>query len=84
MKGVIYFTLIAFILGLLIVILDAIFNKRRTKVEIIESMLPGLNCGACGFGSCSGMSIAIVNDAKSLDKCRICKNKEAINEYLNK
>ena len=45
-------------------------------------MLPGYNCGACGFGSCSGMMHALMKDKNAINKCRICKNKEEIIKFL--
>lgn len=36
--------------------------EDRRKVEV-ESMLPGINCGACGFPGCSGMAAALVKGA---------------------
>ena len=47
MQGVIYFTLIAFTLSILIVILNTKLNHKNEKEQIISKMLPGYNCGAC-------------------------------------
>ena len=82
MTGVIYFTLITFVLALLIVILNNILFKRKTKVDKIEEMLPGYNCGACGFGSCSGMASELLKNKDAINKCKIAKNKEEILKYL--
>ena len=47
MSGVIYFTIIAFVLSLIIVILNNILFSKNKEDEIVK-MLPGYNCGACG------------------------------------
>ncbi len=54
------------------------------RVEQVTNMLPGYNCGGCGFPGCSGMAEALV--AKEMDHlaCKPCKpdQKAAIIEYL--
>ena len=78
MQGVIYFTLIAFTLSILIVILNTKLNHKNEKEQIISKMLPGYNCGACGYASCSMMAKEIINDKKTIEKCRLVKNKDEI------
>ena len=83
MSGVIYFTIIAFVLSLIIVILNNILFSKNKEDEIVK-MLPGYNCGACGYGSCAGMSNALLKDKNAINKCKIAKNKEEIIKYLSK
>ena len=59
--------------------------KEDPRVAEVTSMLPGANCGGCGFAGCSGMADSLVNGGiKNLSSCRPCKpeNKEKIKEYL--
>ena len=59
--------------------------EEDTRVVQVTEMLPGANCGGCGFPGCSGMADSIVNGGnKNLSACRPCKpeNKEKIKEYL--
>lgn len=81
MIGVIYFTIIACVLSIVITILNNYLFKNNKEDEILK-MLPGYNCGACGFGSCSGMMHALMKDKNAINKCRICKNKEEIIKFL--
>ena len=83
MIGIIIFTMIALILGTLLVLTDNHFNKETDK---IEEYLPGYNCGTCGFGSCSGMREAILENSENYKKCRFIKEQKAIKyfESLNK
>ena len=55
---------------------------KNNKEDEILKMLPGYNCGACGFGSCSGMMHALMKDKNAINKCRVCKNKEEIIKFL--
>ena len=84
MIGVICFTVITFVLSLVIVILNDHLFKRKTKKDKLLELLPGYNCGVCGFGSCSGMREELIKDKNVINKCRIIKNKEEILKLLNK
>lgn len=81
MIGVICFTIIACVLSTVITILNNYLFKNNKEDEILK-MLPGYNCGACGFGSCSGMMHALMKDKNAINKCRVCKNKEEIIKFL--
>ena len=78
MIGILIFTITALILGTLLVLTDNHFKKEDDK---IEKYLPGYNCGVCGFGSCAGMKEAILENPENYKKCKLLKNKEAI-EYF--
>ena len=84
MIGVICFTIITFILSLVIVILNDHLFKRKTKKDKLLELLPGYNCGVCGFGSCSGMCEELIKDKNAINKCRLIKNKDEILKLLNK
>ena len=83
MVGILIVTLLAFFLSLIIVILD---SKLQTKKEgkFLE-LLPGYNCGACGFGSCSGMAKKMCEDINAYKKCKPLKgeNLEKMQSYIN-
>ena len=54
-------------------------------LEIVTNMLPGLNCGACGYPGCEGLASALVD--KRTSKVTLCKpsspaQREEISEYL--
>ena len=78
--------LISALLGLLLAVADKYLAvKEDPRVGEVTKMLPGANCGGCGFPGCSGMADSIVNSGnKNLSACRPCKPeaKEKIKEYL--
>ncbi len=41
--------------------------EEDPRVAEVTDMLPGINCGACGFPGCSGMAVAFVEAADSGD-----------------
>jgi electron transport complex protein RnfB len=59
-------------LGLLLAIAGVFFSVEvDTRVEQITSMLPGLNCGACGFPGCVGLATALVSgEATNPAQCK--------------
>ncbi len=60
------------ILGLGLAVASKIFHVEvDTRVEDITKILPGANCGACGFPGCAGYAEAIVSEvAESLSLCK--------------
>lgn len=59
--------------------------KEDPRIGEVLNLLPGANCGGCGFAGCSGMADSIVNEGnKNLSACRPCKaeNKQKIKDYL--
>ena len=45
------------------------FVKVDGRVEMIEQVLPGTNCGACGLPGCSGLAKAIVHGQADVTGC---------------
>ncbi|MBN1256904.1 MAG: RnfABCDGE type electron transport complex subunit B [Planctomycetes bacterium] len=45
------------------------FVKVDERVEQVEAILPGVNCGACGFPGCSGYAEAIVTSEATMTLC---------------
>jgi len=45
--------------------------EEDPKVEEINNLLPGVNCGACGFMSCHDFAEHIVSDDVNPAKCRV-------------
>ena len=64
-----------------------LYVKVDTRVEDITGILPGANCGACGYPGCAGYAQAIVDataDSLSLCKPGLKSGKpEAIRKYLD-
>lgn len=81
MIGVIIITVVAFILSLVLVFIEGAVNNKEDK---IRALLPGYNCGGCGYGSCDGMAKALADKTGDIDKCRPMKKeeKEKLKEYI--
>ncbi|MCD6412878.1 MAG: RnfABCDGE type electron transport complex subunit B [Elusimicrobia bacterium] len=44
-------------------------TKADPKVDVVEKILPGLNCGACGYASCHAYAKALVYEDAPLGRC---------------
>ena len=64
------------ILGLLIGVLLG-FASEKFKVEVneleivVRELLPGINCGACGYPGCDALAEAIVNGEAKVSACPV-------------
>ncbi len=54
------------------------------RIEELTAMLPGYNCGSCGFAGCAGLAEDIIKNGTSVNSCKPCQSqaKAKINEYL--
>lgn len=84
MIGIIILTAVALIISVILVLLEDKLNKQDKQFDTIRKLLPGYNCGACGYGSCDGMAKAILEDKDAYKKCKPLhgENKEEIEKYL--
>ncbi|MBO8140147.1 MAG: RnfABCDGE type electron transport complex subunit B [Thermosipho sp. (in: Bacteria)] len=87
---VLYSALVMGILGFGFGIFLAFSNEKfkveaDPRVEMILEVLPGINCGACGYPGCEGYANAIVKKGDDIDKCLPGKKsgvKDKIKEIL--
>lgn len=68
--GVLILSLVGFVLGILLAIIAQIFKvKVDPRVDQIKDILPGINCGACGYPGCAGYADAILKDDAEINLC---------------
>lgn len=87
MIGIVIFVAISLVISVVLTsVAHFINNVGNSKVDKIKNMLPGYNCGACGFSGCEEMAEKLVEDSKLLSKCKPIKKEDAIKlkEYLKK
>jgi Na+-translocating ferredoxin:NAD+ oxidoreductase RNF subunit RnfB len=76
---------IGFVLGFLIYIVEKYFHvEEDTRLQTIQSMLPGVNCGACGFPGCAGLANAIFEGKGKPNQCKpiSADKRSALEAYL--
>jgi Na+-translocating ferredoxin:NAD+ oxidoreductase RNF subunit RnfB len=65
-------SVIALFLGIIIVIVTKIFAVPvDKKLEDIKAILPGANCGACGFTGCEGYAQSMADGSTDTNKCPV-------------
>jgi len=70
LAAVISLTAIGLILGLVLGIADRIFKvESNPLVDSVLSLLPGTNCGQCGFPGCSGAAVALAEGRAPVTCC---------------
>ncbi len=77
------------LLGLTLSAVLAVANRklyvyRDPRIEQVEAMLPGVNCGACGLPGCPAFAQAIVDGGTSPGKCTVAseERRSEIAEFL--
>lgn len=82
------------LLGLGVILAVAIFFadkylkvKEDERIKAVHDLLPGADCGACGYGGCLGFAEALVSGKeKRVSRCALGtaeKNFDPIIAYLN-
>lgn len=74
------------ILGFGLALADKFLKVQEDpRIDEVTKMLPGANCGGCGYPGCSGFASAVVKgESTSLAPCRVSKQeaKDKIKQYL--
>ncbi len=67
--------------GLILAFASFIFKvDEDERIEKITNVLPGANCGGCGFAGCSAYASAIVEGKAPLNSCSV--GKEAVSQKI--
>lgn len=83
MKGIFIFVIIALVVSVIIVVIDNLFKEEKNIEKEIIKLLPGYNCGGCGYINCSSMAKELIENKDAILKCRPLKNKNEVMERLN-
>lgn len=68
MIGIVILSATGLFISIILALLDS--SLKKTKADRFLDFLPGYNCGACGFGSCAGMSEAMKDNIDNYKKCK--------------
>jgi len=84
-NAIIMMTVVGGLLGLLLGVAGIYFTVEvDNRLEIVTGMLPGLNCGACGYPGCAGLAQALVDGKEKPILCKPSKpeQRDRITAYL--
>ncbi|MEG0176961.1 RnfABCDGE type electron transport complex subunit B [Anaerorhabdus sp.] len=85
-EAIIMMLVVGAVLGAALGVANKVFYVAPdTRVDDVTTMLPGYNCGGCGFPGCSGLAEALVSGEAQVTLCKPSKQdaKDKITEYLN-
>ncbi|MFO7636909.1 MAG: RnfABCDGE type electron transport complex subunit B [Clostridia bacterium] len=72
LTAVIAIGVIGLILGLVLGITSRFFGEKSDeRTEQVKSLLPGVNCGACGFASCEALAESLVKGESPYSACPV-------------
>lgn len=73
--------------AIILIIVAKIFHveENDTIAQVID-LLPGVNCGACGYAGCSDLARSIVEQDQSCELCTVLSipNRVAVNQLLGR
>lgn len=68
--GILLVSISGFLFGFGLAFLAKLFEvKKDTRIDEIIKILPGVNCGACGYPGCSGYAQAIIEKDIEINLC---------------
>ena len=85
LNAIVMMTVVSALMGLILGIAGKVFYVQADeRTETVTAMLPGYNCGGCGYPGCSGLAAALVGKELAVISCKPCKaeQKAKIVEYL--
>jgi len=70
--AIISFGATGLVLGVLLAVAARVFRvESDPRVERVAGLLPGVNCGACGFPGCAGYAAAVVQSGAAVNLCTV-------------
>lgn len=70
-QAILIFAALGLFAGILLTVCSKVFAvKTDERVDKIIEILPGANCGACGYSGCADYANAIVNNGAECSLCR--------------
>lgn len=85
-NAILMMTIVGGLLGLLLGVAGIYFTVEvDNRLEEVTAMLPGLNCGACGYPGCAGLAQALVDGKAQPISCIPSKPeaRDRITAYLS-
>ena len=68
--ALVFFAVLGGLLGLMLALVDKKMTVRvDPRIEEISDLLPGANCGGCGYAGCSAFAAAVVKGEAVASKC---------------
>ena len=70
--AVVVFAVLGGAIGAMLAVASKVFAvPRNEKAELIAEVLPGANCGGCGFSGCAALAEAVANGKAKPNSCTV-------------
>lgn len=80
LTAVLWFAVISGVLGIILAVASKVFEvKTDERIEKVLEILPGANCGGCGYAGCAALAEAIVKGDAPANSCN-AMTAEKVNE----
>lgn len=75
---------IGLIFGVILAIASKVlYVKEDERIDEVAKLLPGANCGACGYAGCRALAEAIVSKKEeTISKCKVGKKEKNFDPIL--
>ncbi len=75
---------IGLIFGIILAIASKVlYVKEDERIDEVAKLLPGANCGACGYAGCRALAEAIVSKKEeTISKCKVGKKEKNFDPIL--
>ena len=75
---------IGLIFGIILAIASKVlYVKEDERIDEVAKLLPGANCGACGYAGCRALAEAIVSKKEEvISKCKVGKKEKNFDPIL--
>ncbi len=83
--ALLFFAVLGGVLGFLLALFDKKMKVQEDpRIAQIAELLPGANCGGCGYAGCSGLAASIVEGSAPVGKCAAVsdENRQKIAEIM--
>lgn len=84
-ESIIMMLAVGSVLGAILGLASKVFYVEvDTRVEDVTTLLPGYNCGGCGYPGCSGLAEALVDKKAEVTACKPAKpeQRDQVTQYL--
>lgn len=89
MKGILIAILVMVVLGFVLGLMVSFFLSKFKveedhRIDDLVNLLPGANCGACGYAGCHDYAKSILDKKAGADGCKVIKGeaKEKLQTYV--
>lgn len=81
--GILVFVILSLIIAIILALADKFLHvEEDNRVEEVRKLLPGLDCGMCGYPSCQQFATALITgDTTKISGCKVSTKEKHLEIY---